>query len=177
MRNLELTMKCQYCEQLATVIYTKIVGDKSQKIHLCAECADEQGITNLDHFNLPDLLMNDEHSSSVVTSSKTNASECPECGFTRDDLRKIGRLGCSTCYEIFGNELKSMIHGMHKGTEHKGKVPQGMLQVMEVKTKLKSLQSQLEQAIENEDYEKAGKLKKELATYQKSIPVDAGGVK
>ena len=177
MRNLELTMKCQYCEQLATVTFTKIVGDKSQKTHLCAECADEQGITNLDHFNLTDIIMNDEQSSPVVGSSKTNASECPECGFTRDDLRKIGRLGCSSCYEVFGSELKNMISNMHKGTEHKGKVPRGMLQIMEAKTKLKTLQTQFDQAIETEDYEKAAKLKIELAAFQKSLPVDAGGVR
>lgn len=171
------TMKCQYCEEEANVIYTKIVGDKSQKTYLCAKCADEQGVTDLDHFNVSNLLMNDEPFSPKREKSKMNASECPECGFTKDDLRKIGRLGCSTCYEIFGDELKHMLTNMHKGTEHKGKVPTGMLQAIEVKTKFKMLQNQLDQAIENEDYEKAGKLKIELAAFEKSLPVDVEGVR
>lgn len=169
--------KCQYCEQLATVIFTKIVGDKSHKTHLCAECADEQGITNLDHFNLSDEIMSDEQTSYAEAATRESASECPECGYTRDDLRKIGRLGCSACYEVFGADLKNMINKMHKGIEHKGKVPKGMLQKIETKTKLKSLQSQLDQAVQNEDYEKAAKLKLELTAFQKSLPLDAGGVR
>jgi protein arginine kinase activator len=170
-------MKCQFCEQVASVIYTKIVGDKSQKTHLCSECADEKGITNLDHFNLSDILMDDEQFSDSQEKNTTDTSKCPECGFTLEDLRKVGRLGCSSCYDLFGGELKSMISNMHKGTQHKGKVPEGMLKVIEAKTKLKKLQSQLDKAIENEEYEKAGKLKEELEVFQKSLPVDVGGSK
>ncbi|MGJ8657524.1 MAG: UvrB/UvrC motif-containing protein [Akkermansiaceae bacterium] len=166
-------MKCQLCEQEASVTYTKVVGDKSQKIHLCAECADEKGITNLDNFNLSDILMSDEKFSPAEENVTVNLSKCTECGFTLDDLRKIGRLGCSSCYEQFGGEVKSMIGNMHKGTKHKGKVPEGMLLVIEAKSKLKKLQSLLDKAIADEEYEKAGELKNELATFKKSLPVDA----
>jgi protein arginine kinase activator len=177
MCNLVVTMKCQFCEQEASVTYTKIVGDKSQKTHLCTECADEKGITNLDNFNLSDILMSDDQIRPAEESVTANLSECSECGFTLDNLRKIGRLGCSSCYDVFGREVKSMIGNMHKGTEHKGKVPEGMLKVIEAKTKMKVLQSKLDKAIVNEEYENAGKLKDELAAFQKSLPVEAGGAK
>ncbi len=170
-------MKCQFCEQEANVTYTKIVGDKSQKTHLCAECADEQGITNLDNFSLSGILMNDDQSSHAEENVAANLNECKECGFTLENLRKIGRLGCSSCYDVFGSEVKSMISNMHKGTVHTGKVPEGMLKVMEAKTKLKNLQGKLEKAIVNEDYEKAGKLKDELAKFQDSLAVEVGGTK
>ena len=165
-------MKCELCEQEASVTYTKIVGDKSQKTHLCSECADEKGITNLDNFNLSDILMSDEQNSTEESSTAVNLNECPECGFTLESLRKIGRLGCSSCYETFGSEVKSMIGKMHKGTVHKGKVPEGMLKVLEAKTKLQKLQSKLDKAIEDEEYEKAGELKKELSAFQKSLQAD-----
>ncbi len=70
-----------------------------------------------------------------------------------------------------------MMGNMHKGTEHQGKVPGGMLQMIEVKEKLKDLQSQLDVAIENEDYENAGKLKLELKAFQKSLPLGKEGTK
>jgi len=162
-------MKCQFCEQESSVTYTKIVGDKSQKIYLCAGCADENGITNLDNFNLSDILMSDEKHGLPEESERVHLSECSECGFTLDDLRKIGRLGCSSCYEIFATEVDGMISNMHKGVEHKGKVPEGMLRVIEAKTKLQSLQSKLEKAIAGEDYEMAGQLKEELELFKESL--------
>ena len=166
-------MKCQLCEQEASVTYTKIVGDKSQKIHLCAACADEKGITNLDNFNLSDILMSDMEKADSSEGGATAEHECSECGFTLEDLRKVGRLGCSACYQLFGSEVKSMIGGMHKGETHKGKVPEGMLLVIEAKSKIEDLQSQLDKAIEAEEYEKAGELKNQLATFQESLALDS----
>lgn len=167
-------MKCQFCEQEASVTYTKIVGDKSQKTHLCAECADEKGITNLDNFNLSDILMSDEQFSPAEDKVTINLSECSACGFTLEDLRKIGRLGCSSCYDVFDSEVQGMISNMHKGTVHKGKVPEGMLKVIEAETTLRDLRSKLERAIADEEYEKAGKLKDELENFQKTLSVDVG---
>ncbi len=61
-------------------------------------------------------------------------------------------------------------------TSHK-EMAEGMLKVMEAKTKLKNLQGKLEKAIVNEEYEKAGKLKDELAKFQDSLAVEVGGAK
>ena len=49
--------------------------------------------------------------------------------------------------------------------------------ILEEKTKEKNLQGKLEKAIVNEDYEKAGKLKDELAKFQDSLAVEVGGTK
>ena len=65
-----------------------------------------------------------------------------------------------------------MIGTMHKGTKHKGKVPEGMLKVIEAKSKLATLKSKLDKAIADEEYEKAGKLKNELAEFKKTLTVD-----
>jgi protein arginine kinase activator len=46
---------------------------------------------------------------------------CPVCGFTQADFKKTGRLGCSACYDVFGESLESMLKNMHKGSEHVGK--------------------------------------------------------
>ncbi len=153
--------------------YTKLVGDKSQKIHLCAECADEKGITNLDNFDLSDVLMSDIEKADADENEAVDQNECTECGFTLQDLRKIGRLGCSSCYQLFGSEVKSMIGTMHHGETHEGKVPKGMLLVIEAKSKIENLQSQLDKAIKAEEYEKAGELKNQLAAFQESLASDS----
>ena len=169
MCNLEEVMKCQLCEQEATVTYTKIVGDKSQKIHLCATCADEQGITNIENFSLSDILMSKSQLGLNSLGAKLDLNTCPECGFTVDDLRKIARLGCSSCYQVFSTEVQSMINKMHKGAVHKGKVPVGMLKTIELKTKLKELEVQFKLAVDKEEFEKAGELKIELAELKKKL--------
>ncbi len=163
-------MKCQFCEQEATVIFTKIVGDKSQKTHLCAGCADEKGITNLDNFNISDMLMNDgQETPEVGRDTLSMGGECLQCGFTLDDLHNVGRLGCSACYEVFEQEVRNMIGNMHKGTQHIGKVPEGMLQAIEGKERVEDLELKLAKAIENEEYEKAGQYKEELLVLRKSL--------
>lgn len=165
-------MKCQFCEQESSVTYTKVVGDKSQKIHLCSQCADDKGITNLENFDLTDMLMDDGQFFSEEENVSKNLEECPDCGFTLANLRKVGRLGCSSCYENFSSEVSSMIGAMHKGTEHKGKVPEGMLKAIETKKQLNKLKGELKKAIADEDYEKAGKLKEELVDFKKTVISD-----
>jgi len=167
-------MKCQFCDQEATVTYTKVVGDKSQKSYLCNDCADEQGVTNLDNFNLSDILMNDKSDMLSGEESLVNEDECKQCGFTLNDLRKIGRLGCSVCYESFRDEISGMINTMHKGVEHKGKVPEGMIMVIEAKSKLAKLEAELKQFVDSEDYEKAGEIKQEILAFKETL---AGEVK
>jgi len=165
-------MKCQLCEQEATVTYTKIVGDKSQKIHLCAMCADENGITNIENFSLSDILMKESELSGGLSDPKTNMDTCPECGFTVEDLRKIARLGCSSCYQFFTDEVKGMIGKMHKGVEHKGKVPVGMLKTMELKTKLSEREIEFQAAIKAEEFERAGELKIEIAELKEKLSLE-----
>ena len=165
-------MKCQLCEQEATVTYTKIVGDKSQKIHLCAMCADENGITNIENFSLSNILMKESEQSGGLTDPKPDSDTCPECGFTVDDLRKIARLGCSSCYQFFADEVKGMIGKMHKGTEHKGKVPVGMLKAMELKTQLTEREAEFKEAIKEEAFERAGELKVEIAELKNKLSLE-----
>ena len=174
MRNLDVNMKCKLCEQEATVIYTKIMGDKSQKIHLCALCADDQGVTNIENFSLSDILMSESKLGGFSSADKPSSEVCLACGFTVDDLRKVARLGCSSCYEVFDSEVQSMIVKMHKGMEHKGKVPVGMLKTMELKTKLSGVEAEFKEAIKEENFERAGELKLELAELKEKLAQEEG---
>lgn len=149
------------------MFYTQVIDGKSKKISLCDTCAEEQGITSLEEFKIADILMSDETPKMPEEGDPViNLSQCSSCGFTIDDLRKIGRLGCSSCYTQFGSEIQSMLKNMHRGMEHKGKMPVGMIAAMKEKRKLKDLKTALDRAIADENYEEAAKLRDQLAAHK-----------
>ena len=78
------------------------------------------------------------------------------------DLDGCSGLGCSECYKVFAEGLESLLKTMHKGTKHVGKVPQVFRQTQDLADKLKSLQTTLEKAIANEDFETAATLRDDV---------------
>jgi len=156
-------MKCDLCDKKATVYLTQIVEGKMKKVNLCQDCAKEQGVTDPTGFALADLLFGLGKQETVSTSKRSRRTvECPSCGYTQDQLKKTGRLGCPQCYEAFGDGLASLINAMHKGNEHKGKVPSGMIERRVRAAKLKDLRQQLKKSIEQERYESAAALRDEI---------------
>jgi len=153
-------MKCEYCDNEATVHFTQMLSEKPVEMHLCESCAEERGITDPDGFALPNML-GDEGDKITLPELKT-LPECSFCGFTFQDLKKVGRLGCNQCYTAFGEEVLGMLNTMHRGTEHKGKRPEGMFNVIEKKEELASVKAQLEKAISDEEFEKAAQLRDKL---------------
>ena len=86
---------------------TEIVNGQMKKIDLCEECAKDKGVTDPQGFALADLLLGLGASSEMESVSAE--LECPTCGFTQADFKKTGRLGCSTCYTVFGEPLEGML--------------------------------------------------------------------
>ena len=163
-------MQCDYCENKATVYYTQIIEGVSKKAALCEKCATEQGVTDPEAFLL-------ENSSQVPAKKKPSflspnipapqfsslsTGECPKCGFTFEDLKKTGRLGCSECYQFFKQQIQQNLSSMHKGVKHKGRIPEGMMKSIELRKKTEQLETDLAAAIAKEDFEKAATLRDEL---------------
>ena len=163
-------MQCDYCDNKATVFYTQIVDGVGKKSSLCESCAAKQGVTDPEGFLLSDqdsLPKGKPSAPKVVPKLETSLGKeparcCPGCGFAFDDLKKTGRLGCSKCYEFFREEIKNNLGGMHKGTCHTGRVPEGMLVAFENRQRLEQLNLDLNGAIDAEDYEKAAALRDEI---------------
>jgi len=163
-------MQCDHCDNKATVFYTQIIDGVSKKSCLCESCATKQGVTDPEGFLLGsgDILAGSKPQKSSSkpqpeTSAGTQAARCcPGCGFAFEDLKKTGRLGCSDCYQFFRREIKANLGGMHKGTCHTGRVPEGMLEAFAQRQKLEKLQLNLNDAIESEDYEKAASLRDQI---------------
>lgn len=161
-------MKCDFCEQKATVFLTQLVEGQMKKVCLCDNCAKERGVTDPTGFSLADLLLGGlpggpgTVSTSVSAVTPGNGKKCVTCGFTLDDLKRVRRFGCSDCYATFSDEVAQMVRGMHKGTSHIGKVPEGLMAVQFRNQRIEELRSRLEQAITSESYEEAAGIRDEI---------------
>jgi protein arginine kinase activator len=156
-------MLCCICkERNATVHYTKIDGDKVQKVDLCEECSKTKGVNDPVGFELADLLLGLGASKELEQAAGGTELKCPRCGFTQADFKKAGRLGCSECYKTFAEGLDGLLKTMHKGTRHIGKVPEALRQTRELSDRLKQLQKKLTKAVEDENFEQAASLRDEI---------------
>jgi protein arginine kinase activator len=161
-------MKCQFCQEPATVHLTQIVGGKMQKIDLCEKCAKEKGVADPAGFSLADMLLGLGAAEQMKSSTPTELV-CPQCGFTQPDFKKTGRLGCAVCYETFGEGLASILKDMHKGTSHKGKVPPRLAQKQIVAIQVSDLRKELQKAISDEKYEEAASLRDQISQLETQL--------
>ena len=160
-------MLCCICkEKEAKVHLTQIVGNKMQKVDLCDDCAKEKGVDDPTGSSLAHLLLGLGAATETEPGEAGGGLKCPNCGFTQADFKKTGRLGCPACYEIFGEGLDTLLKSMHKGTHHTGKVPVAMRRIRDSERLLKSLQEQLQKAIDTEDFEQAAKLRDQIKGVQ-----------
>src|SRR6187455_2236954 len=156
-------MMCCICkEKPATVHYTQITGDKTQKVDLCESCAKSKGATDPAGFAFADLLLGLGASQEIEQAVGGADVKCPQCGFSQADFKKSGRLGCPECYKSFADGLEGLLKSMHKGTRHAGKVPEGLRQTRDLSDRVKSLQQKLAKAIEDENFEQAASLRDEI---------------
>lgn len=161
-------MKCDFCDQKATVFLTQLVEGQMKKVCLCDNCAKERGVTDPTGFSLADLLLGGlpggpaKAPTGVPIPTSTGGKVCPNCTFTLEDLRRVRRFGCSDCYVTFGDEVSQMVRGMHKGTSHVGKVPEGLMAIQVRHQRIEELRSRLDQAIASESYEEAAGIRDEI---------------
>ncbi len=154
-------MHCDVCKtNQATVFLTQIVDGKMQKVNLCESCSKEKGVTDPTGFALADLLLGLGAAQEIEKSG--TLQKCPACGFSQADFKKTGRLGCATCYTTFAEGLATLLKGMHKGTDHIGKVPARMAKSIEREVQLKTLQRDLKKAVSSEDYETAATIRDQI---------------
>lgn len=163
-------MTCQLCKQReATVHLTQIVESEMKKVDICDQCAKEKQLNNPTTFELADLLLGlgagKEMEKAAEDAGKTEV-RCSNCGFGQADFKKSARLGCSECYEVFAEGLAAMLKGMHKGTQHRGKVPPKLQRVADAGALLTRLEKQLRDAVAAENFEAAARLRDEIRAHK-----------
>lgn len=114
----------------------------------------------------------------LAPAPKSSYPPCPKCGMTTDEIVKNGKFGCTECYSHFQAGVGSILAQCQMGaTQHVGKVPQKWAEEQAKKRELaetaldkseqiKNLKLKMAKAIEVENYEVAGVLKKKIEDLQ-----------
>lgn len=177
-------MKCENCgKNEANVRYTQIINGEKKQMFLCEECSEKLGINDI-HFNMPinftnflSDFFNDVNSFDLIpTLGGTNTLKCTKCGLDWDEFLHTGKFGCSNCYSDFEMKIDPILRSLQGATTHIGRlgdVKQGnevkqnlddKLETQEQKnlSKQEKLKEDLKQAIKEERYEDAAKLRDEI---------------
>lgn len=160
-------MKCDMCHaNEATVHLTEIINNNVSKLHLCEECAKEKSQEMEEHFGLADLLSGLADLAPVMEKTERKIPDagikCPSCGFSSQNFRKMGRLGCPKCYETFKNQLSPLLRKIHGSDTHTGKMPSGKEAVQDRIVLLEDLKTALDRAIRQEEFEEAARLRDQI---------------
>lgn len=164
-------MHCQICQKNeATIHLTEINDGVRTEMHLCENCAQEEGIAVKSHLPINELLANllaTQPSDELFGGSEQEVA-CPHCGFTLDQFTKKAVLGCPYDYDVFEKSLLPLIERAHDGkTSHCGKLPSKASKETKKQVEIMTLQRQLEAAVKSEDYELAAKLRDKINQFEK----------
>jgi len=158
-------MKCNNCNNQATVHLTEIKGGKKIEKHLCEQCAAQnEGLPVKSHMPINELLTNFVMAHSGM--QKEQALACEHCGVNWTEFRQNGLLGCAHDYTVFERELTPLLKRAHEDqTHHVGKVPTrrgGTGVPVKRQVDVARLRKELARAVEAEDYERAAKLRDQI---------------
>lgn len=161
-------MLCQNCNQKpATVHLTEIVEGNKLERHLCELCAQKNGITINAQAPITEFLINNVLASEQE-SRETGELRCPQCDLTWSQFRKSGLLGCPNDYTAFEKALRPLIDRTHEGsTTHVGKVPTQVKGKLGKQIQMIRLRQDLQDALENEDYETAARIRDQIRKFDK----------
>ena len=160
-------MLCQNCKKhTATVHLTDLIGGDKQERHLCEACASQEGVTIKQHVSINDVLNSFLMCQAGV--QELAKVKCPECGLSFVEFRSQGLLGCPHDYEAFGEALGNVIERAQDGrTHHTGKSPGQVVTIDPARQQKVDLQRELRAAVEQEDYERAAKLRDQISELEK----------
>lgn len=166
-------MICQACkEKTATIHLTEITNGQRIETHLCQDCARQQGLTVKTQIPLNELIntllgaQTQGGSSGAPSASALPDHACPVCGMTLKRFAAEPLLGCPHDYTEFQTELLPLIEQSHNGkNRHCGKVPARINSQDRKEIELIQLRRQLDEAIKNEDYEAAAKIRDQIKLY------------
>ena len=160
-------MLCDVCgKNPATVHLTEIIDEQMNELHLCEDCARHKSAAMEQQFGLSDLLAGmADFEKSPSKEEDTVTIKCPNCGLAYADFKKIGRLGCGECYDVFRKYLAPLLKRIHGSNQHIGKNPaktKVATKPYKKKTSLSELKSQLQKAIFSEAFEEAARLRDQI---------------
>ncbi len=166
-------MKCQKCDRPATFHITELAGGKPQELHLCEDHA-KHYLTQSEEptAGAPSLAGALAQHLAIGQTAKElerlDQRTCPVCGISFYEFRNAGRLGCPHDYVCFREELEPLISNVHGEAQHVGKRPQRSSGDSSQQTELIQLRREMNDAIGEEEYERASQIRDRIREIEKS---------
>jgi protein arginine kinase activator len=156
-------MKCEICGVRKAVIHIQQVKGKERiDLHLCEECALARGIGGeVDSDQRFELSISNLLNGLVDIGKMKRAKDriCPQCGSSWESIRKRDKIGCAECYITFSEEIRFMLEKIGARGSHRGKLPRRLNTYKKYLVDVVKLKDGLKEALKNEDYEKAARLR------------------
>ena len=156
-------MKCDRCGGQSVYRSTFIVNGVSQSTNLCRDCAIKEGVFTAQKTSLFDDLFSSF--SNLLNFEQVENLVCPVCKTSLKEFKTTGKLGCPNCYEAFREEISKIIKRIAPFEKHS----QDTIKIKVKKEKLTkeeqiaNLRAEMKQAVAEERYEDAAKIKKQIA--------------
>ncbi|MGF1447934.1 MAG: UvrB/UvrC motif-containing protein [Opitutales bacterium] len=151
---------CKLCDQPATVFVSYVHQGKLTKVGYCQFHAEQEGILDPKAYS---LLAGSEE---AAPEPADDSMRCPNCGCSQRDFERSGRLGCPECYRTFAGVIQPMLKRMHRDERHLGKVPTHRLSSELLQQRMARAKEELQEAIREEQYETAARLRDEISDMQ-----------
>lgn len=170
------TVKCQHCEKPATFHITELTKPAGPVIHhLCEEHARAylaQENSGSKPGPLADMLAKELQLKQTAEELEIlDKKTCPVCGTTFAEFRQSGRLGCAYDYICFQDDLDGLLTNIHGSKTHVGKRPKRGGNSRNKQHELIQLRREMQDAVTNEDYERAGEIRDQIRVIEQGNEV------
>ncbi|MFC0274105.1 hypothetical protein ACFFIX_22410 [Metabacillus herbersteinensis] len=175
-------MICQECqERPATFHFTKVINGEKTEVHICEHCAkDNSELFMFDSntgFSFNSLLTGLLKMEPVIAKAEEHnvfkqsvVLQCERCKMTFQQFSKVGRFGCSNCYETFKNQITPILKRVHGGnTVHAGKIPERIGGDIHLRKKVDELKGVIHNLILQEEFEKVAEVRDEIRLLDKKL--------
>ena len=179
-------MLCDNCgKREANIRYSENINGVKREMRLCEECSRKLGISQKIDFRMPNLDISNFFGSFLEDFTTTDfmpllnevkQMKCESCGATFEDIINTGRYGCANCYDVFEDKMDPILRKLQGANRHTGRL--GEISNNKVKlenneeetrgdNKIENLEKDLKQAIKEERYEDAAKIRDELISIRR----------
>ncbi len=169
-------MQCQRCHKNpATVRYAEVVDGKSVHQDLCAECLSrcKQDVSSV--FTLGTVRPAVRGGAAPQRTVTRSRRVCPVCAVTLDRIAETAVVGCPSCYAEFGQEIESILEGLHRALRHQGKAPRLDTSIARLYSDLQTKRVLLRSVLRAEDYEQAARLRDEIRGLESGLRLTEAG--
>jgi len=168
---------CERCQKnAATLRYSEVVNGKVSVRNICKAClAELQGdaTTGFEVAGAPTAKRMKQAEEQAEPSIPHRS--CPTCGVALRVVLKTGRVGCSTCFQTFGEAIEPQLRGLHVALRHRGKVPRIDDIREKVRADLQSKRALLRTALKMENYETAASLRDDIKLLETGLGAASPG--